>query len=44
MAFMNEWTTKASEKPAGCLDLLNCIIIAKSGATSVTKKVSEFCF
>ena len=42
MSFMHTWTTNTTDKPAGCLDLLNCIIIAKSGATSVTKKVSEF--
>lgn len=41
MTFMNTYTTE--NKSTKTKDLLNCIIIAKSGATTLAKKVSEFC-
>jgi hypothetical protein len=42
MTWMNTYST--DNKSTKLTDLLNCIIIAKSGATSLAKKVSEFGF
>ena len=41
MTFMNQYTTE--NKSTKMTDLLNCIIILKNSATSLAKKVSEFC-
>ena len=42
MTWMNTYSTE--NKSNKLTDLLNCIIIVKSGATSLAKKVSEFQF
>lgn len=42
MTWMNTYST--DNKSTKMSDLLNCIIIVKSGATSLAKKVSEFLF